>query len=194
MMLEIIEKAKMYALEEIEKFGTPLPEHFELSLKKGIDLAQQLKADSDIVSLGTIFMDLKIGECSAEGKLSEHIQRSSEAAQKFLKPFNLDEEVFKKIVSCIESHHGANPYYCLEAEICANADCHRFLTVTGIFGYLTLLGSRQLSLKEGLGQLEKKMDEKYNIVSLDICRQELTATYNQFKELIQNSRKQLAEI
>ncbi len=72
-------------------------------------------------------MDLKIGQCIKEGKVAEHVQRSSEAAQEFLQPFDIDKDTFDKVISCVESHHGVNNYFCKEAEICANADCYRFL-------------------------------------------------------------------
>ncbi len=87
-MKEIIEKAKEYALKEIELNGTPILEHFELSNKKGQELAEKLNADKDIVMLGTILMDLKLGECLKEGKLDEHIDRSSEASKEFLNQFD----------------------------------------------------------------------------------------------------------
>lgn len=83
-------------------------------------------------------MDLKIGQCLKEGKLSEHVQRSSQSAQEFLKPFKIDKDMLDKIVSCIESHHGVDQYFCKEAEICANADCYRFLHPRGILAAFIL--------------------------------------------------------
>jgi HD superfamily phosphodiesterase len=187
-MEKIIKTAYALAAGEITKYGTPKLEHFEISFKKGGELAEQLKANADIVALGTILMDLKLGECWKENKLAEHVQRSSQEAQKCLRPFNLPADVFKKIVSCIESHHGAAEYYCLEAEICANADCYRFLTPVGIFNYLIMLGNRTQDFQECLRQLEYKMEEKYRALSLDICKKELSGYYREFKDLIAKAR------
>jgi len=44
MMEEIIKKAREYALDEIDKFGTPKIEHFELSFEKGLLLAEKFEA------------------------------------------------------------------------------------------------------------------------------------------------------
>lgn len=187
-MQEIINKAKELAMAEINKFGAPKMEHFVLANNEGQKIAGVLKADKDIVLLGTILMDLKIGQCLKEKRLSEHVQDSSLAAQEFLKQFDLNAEPFKKIVSCIESHHGADKYYCLEAEICANADCYRFLSPEGFFHGLIVLGNRYSNFNEALAYLEKKIEEKHNVLSLDICRQELEGYYHNFKELIKNAQ------
>jgi len=188
-MQEIIKQAKELAISEINKFGIPKIEHFVLANEKGQQLAEILQADKDIVLLGTILMDLKIGQCKKENRLPEHVKESSSAARNFLKQFNLAEEILKKIISCIESHHGVNDYYCLEAEICANADCYRFLSPEGFFHGLLIFGNRYQNLNEALSYLEDKVEEKYKILSLDICKKELKEYYHGFKKLIKNAKR-----
>ncbi len=188
-MPQIIAQADALAREEISKFGVPKLEHFVLANEKGQQLAEELKVNKEIVLLGTILMDLKIGQCLKEGRLSEHVKDSSLAAQEFLKQFNLEEEVLKKIISCIESHHGVNKYYCPEAEICANADCYRFLSAEGFFHGLLIFSGRYNDLNEALSQSEKKIEEKYGVLSLDICKKELTDNYYNFKKLIKEARR-----
>jgi hypothetical protein len=95
----------------------------------------------------------------------------------------------KKIIACIEQHHGTADYFFLEAEICANADCYRFLHPRGILSAFILFGRRDESTDNILTQVEKKMDEKFSILSLPICQEELTPYYNQFKKLIAEARK-----
>jgi len=187
-MEKIIEGARKLALVEIDKYGTPKLEHFEISLKKGVELANKLSADVNIVILGVMLMDLKIGECLVANKLSEHIGRSAEAAKLFLQTFKLEKEVFDKIIGCITSHHGAKPYPSLEAEICANADCYRFLSPAGALNYIAMLGKRGVEYEEILKQLEAKMDEKYGIISLDICKKECAEFYREFKDLLIRAR------
>ena len=179
----IIEKARASALAEIKKYGTPHPSHFALSNEKGQMLAKKLHADKDIALLGTMLMDLKLGECLTEGKLGEHISRSSSAARELLKSFSLDKKKMEKIINCIEAHHGTIPFTCKEAEICANADCYRFLHPQGIFAYFTLLGKRYDTFEECLPQVKKKMDEKKGILTLEISKQELLPYYAQFMAL-----------
>lgn len=188
-MQAIIDLARELAISEINKYGVPKMEHFVLANEKGQQLAKALGADKDIVLLGTMLMDLKIGQCIQEGRLAEHVKDSSLAAQEFLKQFDLDDEVFKKIVSCIESHHGVENYYCLEAEICANSDCYRFLSPEGFFHGLMIFGNRTTNFNEVLSNLDNKVEEKYNIISLDICQQEVEDNYHTFKKLIKNATR-----
>ena len=184
---EIINKAEELALSEIEKNGSPKIEHFKLSIKKGQELAEKLGAEKDIVMLGTIFMDLKLGECLKENKLAEHVERSSSASKEFLEQFDLSEEVKNKIINCVEEHHGVEKFSCKESEICANADCYRFIHPRGVLAYLTLLGKRYDDFEDCLTQLTKKMEEKYSVLSIDICKQELESDYKNIKELVKKA-------
>ncbi len=186
----VIAKAREYALSEIRNFGTPISVHFVLSEKKAIELAKKLNADLEIVKIGIVLMDLKLGQALKENRLSEHVKMSSEAAQEFLKKFDLDGEKKKKIINCIEAHHGKVSFICMEAEICANADCYRFIHPRGFFAYLTLLsGERGLGFNECLNQAESKLEEKHKILSLDICKQELEDYYQTLKKFVTEAKK-----
>lgn len=187
--MDIIQEAKNLALREIEKFGTPTPIHFEIAEKKALELAERFKADKKIVQIGVYLMDLKLGEAFSQGKLEEHVKMSIQGTEIFLKRFNLDEETKKKIINCIEAHHGEAPFICKEAEICANADCYRFLNPRGFFAYFMLIGKRDWEFKKALDFAEKKIDEKYKILSLDICKKELEDYYHQFKKLIKEAKE-----
>ncbi|MDD5291331.1 MAG: hypothetical protein PHZ04_04450 [Patescibacteria group bacterium] len=185
--MELIEKSKKYALSEIKKFGTPVLTHFEISEKKAIELASKLGADKTITRVGVYLMDLKLGQALKENKLAEHVQMSAEAAKEFLKKFNIDNLTMRKIINCIEAHHKNVPFECIEAEICANADCYRFIHPKGFFAYLTLLGKRYDNFSDCLNQMEKKLEEKHNILSLEICKNELNEYYKIFKKFISDS-------
>jgi len=188
-MKDVITTARALAMDEISRYGTPKAEHFEISFRAGQRLAELLQADRNIVALGTILMDLKIGECLQEGKIEEHVARSAAVSREFLAPLGLPVETVAKIISCVESHHGREKYDCPEAEICANADCYRFLTPAGIFNYLILLGQRSQDGAAALDQLEYKVEEKHNALSLEICKKELEPYYLQFKDLLAKARQ-----
>jgi len=185
---DIIKKAEDYALSEINLNGIPSIDNFKLSNLKGQKLVKKLKADKDIVIIGTILMDLKLGECIKEGKYQEHIERSANAAKEFLKQFNIDEETFKKIINCIEAHHKTKEFICKEAEICANADCYKFLHPRGFFNALLFYGKTITNLDEYLKQIESRIEEKHNILSLDISKKELEPYYKKFKLLINKAK------
>ncbi|MBW2991466.1 hypothetical protein KY348_07240 [Candidatus Woesearchaeota archaeon] len=188
-MKEVIEKAMEWALKEIKTNDTPSIVHFHLGNSKGQELAEKLNADKDIIMLGTILMDVKLGECFKEGKLEEHIDRSAQATKKFLEKFDINEEKKKKIINCVEAHHGGK-FICKEAEICANADCYRFLHPLGIFAYFELIGKRFNDISKSLELAEKKLEEKHKILTLDICKKELEPYYRTFKELFEKARSE----
>jgi len=189
-MNEIIEKARQYALSEIEKYSSPKIEHFELSNVKGQEIAEKLRVDKDIVMLGIILMDLKLGECVKNNKVSEHIEESSKAALEFLKKSNLSKEIIKKIINCVEAHHATKQFICKEAEICANADCYRFLSLRGFVGGLILFGNRDANINSVLDEVEAKVDEKYKILSLDVCKEELEPQYKIIKKVIEKAKNE----
>jgi hypothetical protein len=186
--MNIIEESEKYALSEMEKYGTPIPIHFNLSRQKAIKLAKKLNANEIIVEVGAILMDLKLGQALKEGRLSEHVSMSVEASRAFLEKFSLNQETEKKIINCIEAHHRQIEFSCIEAEICANADCYRFIHPKGFFAYLTLLGKRHDQFSDCLNQAEMKLDEKNTILSLDICKDELSEYYSTLKRFIADSK------
>ena len=185
-MQEMIKKVEEAALQEIQKNGFPRMEHFQVANEQGQRLAKLLKEDKDIVLLGTILMDVKLGECMKEGKLAEHIERGSTFSKELLQHLEIDQAIIDKV---IEGHHKTSPWKCKEAEIVANADCYRFLHPRGIFAYLKSLDKRCNSTLQALKQLEKKMDEKWDILTLDICKQELSEYYHTFKKLMEKARE-----
>jgi len=190
-MKEIIEKARELALEEIEKNGVPHLELWEFSNQKGQELANKLKADKNIVMIGTVLMDIRLGRAKKENQLQKHTSMGAEATKEFLNNFNLDEETKNKIINCVEAHHGTKEYICKEAEICANADCYRFIHPKGVFNYLMNKGKAAKEFNKALEEIKYKLEEKHNILSLDICKKELEPYYKMFKELIKKAREWL---
>jgi hypothetical protein len=187
--MDIAEESRKYALSEIEKFGLPDRTHFDISEKKALELAERLGADKSVVRAGVALMDLKLGQAFKEGRLKEHISMGVEAAREFLDGLGIDGAAKEKIINCIEAHHGTVPYKCREAEICANADCYRFVHPKGFFVYLTVLGRRNPDFQACLDAAEKKMDEKHKVLSLDACKQELDEHYKTLKRFIAEARK-----
>lgn len=186
--MDIIQESRKLAISEIEKFGLPNLVHFEISERKAIELAEKLNADKTIVQIGVHLMDLKIGQSFKENKVSQHVQMSVEATREFLSKFDINEISKQKILNCVEAHHGNIPFKCAEAEICANADCYRFIHPKGFFVFLTILGKRSPSFSECLINAESKMDEKYNILSLDVCKAELEEYYHTLKKYISDAK------
>ncbi|MBL7160334.1 MAG: hypothetical protein ISS93_00585 [Candidatus Aenigmarchaeota archaeon] len=187
--MDIVKEARKLAVSEIDKYGLPNIVHFEISENKAVELAEKLGADKMIVRVGACLMDLKLGQAFKEKRMAEHVAMSVEAAKEFLDQFDIDDASKEKIVNCVEAHHGG-PYKCTEAEICANADCYRFIHPKGFFAYLTVLGGgRFTDFTDALNAAEKKMDEKYDVLSLDVCKEELGEYYKTLKGFIEDSKK-----
>jgi len=186
-MNELIKKIRQYAISEHKPAIMPL---FEIAERKALELADKENADKDLTNIGVCLMDLKLWQAQKEGRLVDHVKMSVDASIELLKEFNLEEnDFFKKIINCVEAHHGDIPFICKEAEICANADCYKFVHPKGFFNYLIILGKRYDNFQDCLIQAEKKLDEKYKILSLDICKKELEENYQLLKKLIAKARE-----
>lgn len=136
-------------------------------------------------------MDIKLGQALKEGRIQDHVKMSVDATREFLEQFDLGKKEKDKILNCVEAHHGTVPYTCLEAEICANADCYRFLHPKGFLVFMHMLGKREGSFEKALRYAEEKLEEKYKIISLDICKKETDEYYRLLKKLINLVKKPL---
>ena len=128
-------------------------------------------------------MDVKIGEAFLNNKLKGHMQMSLEATLSAIKPLNLSGNTIQKISDCILSHHGVEKYPNVEAEICANADCFKFLHPRGVFAFITALGKRGMEFTKILEYAKQKLDEKMAVISLPEVKKEAKDYYQSFSKL-----------
>ena len=151
-------------------------------------LAEEYNANIDLVLIGILLMDIKLSEAMKLDKRPEHTKMASDFAKEFLKDYDLTDEEKNIIINSIEAHHGKVPYESIEAEVCANADCYRFIHPLGVFTYVGVLAKRDLSFENQIRNLKLKLDEKYNILSLPKAKKELNEYYDiyskQFNELL----------
>ncbi|MFH1506620.1 MAG: hypothetical protein ABIE94_06585 [archaeon] len=191
--MDIIKEARKLVTVEIEKYGFPTKLHSEFSEKKALDLADKLSADKTIVNVGILLIDVKLGEAITSDKikdhLKEHVHMSAKAVKQFLKKFDLDKESKDKIINCVEAHHGGVPFTCKEAEICANADSYFFLHPVGFTNALYNSGARNLGYEKTLNWLHRKLEQKWEMVSLSEVQQELEPYYRQFREIIKKAKE-----
>ena len=145
-------------------------------------------ADKNIAMVGTVVLDIKLGEALNKNSLNQHVKMSVSATKDFLKKFEISEILKDKIIICVGTHHGCKKFICMLAEICANADCYRFLSPRGIIVAIILFGRRNGLADFCLDNVEKKMDEKYKILSLNFCKEELESYYQNFKKFIEEAK------
>ncbi len=167
-------------------------EHIYVAFEKGKSLAKYYEADEDIVLIGVYLMDYKLKDAKKLGKKQEHTTMAAEFARDFLNDYNITKEEKDKIINCIEAHHGKIPFQCIEAEICANADCYRFISSTGVFAYMCFLATKLDDLEAILTKVMEKMNEKYKILSLDKVKEELEESYQMFLRIFSNTLENLS--
>lgn len=184
---ELKKKARELALAEIKKTESPSRAGWEISVDKGQWLAGQFEVYKDIVLLGTILMDYKLGEALEQGRLVEHTQMSKDAAQILLdEDVNITDNEKANILLCVEQHHGVNQFSSKEAEICCNADCYRFISVAGVVGGIA--SGKAMDLDELVQLYKEKVEEKWSVLTLDICKKELEPQYKVIKDFFNQYR------
>lgn len=185
--LMISEKLIKEASEIAHAHDKDMGKHFayltDLAVEKGQELAEKLNADKKIVLLGTLLMDCMLPLAKKKGKLSKHIEMSFKRAEKLLSKFSdITEKEKENVIQCVKQHHGSNKFHSLESEICCNADCHKFASVKGVIGGIE--NYPEVPSKERVDVLLQKADEKWNALSLDVCKKELEPQYKAIKEFL----------
>lgn len=168
-------EARKLAYSETEKNGTPPIPILNLSTEKGKKIAKKLGANIDIVEAGTLLMDCALGRALKENRLKDHVKMSFNLANGLLEKHSLSKEVKENIRHCILEHHGVKKFYSLESEICCNADCFRFVSIKGFV--MQARYGRNMSFEDMTSLLKKKTDEKWNALSLDVAKKEITPQY-----------------
>lgn len=181
-MNDIVEATKKFSYGQSEKFGVPSVFQLELSNRKGQELAGKLKANKDIVLLGTLLMDCMLGNALKEGRLQDHVEMSAIEADKLLTELKMPGQDKENVMQCVRQHHGVKKFFSLESEICCNADCYRFASVEGLLGSIHHM--RTMPVNELVKLFSVKADEKWNATTLDICRVELKPQYEAIKTLL----------
>lgn len=183
-MEKFLNEARKLAYTEIKKTGMPIKLHADLATEVGKKIAKELGANADIIEAGTLLMDCMLGQAKKDNRQNEHISISLDKANELLKDSVLSESEKENIRHCIIEHHGAEKFYSLESEICCNADCYRFVSIKGFSYALKYLSSP--SFEELTTLLKNKVNEKWNALSLEICKKELAGQHDLIIEFLKN--------
>ena len=182
--MDIVEEARKLSREMSEKYGMPSFGGTEVAVKRGQGFAKKLGADEKIVTVSCYLMDNGLGETRKKRNIKEHVKISIEIAKEFLNKFDLSEKDKEKIINSIAAHHGEIKHSCVESEIVKNADNFRFLTPSRIARGIFNGPKHGQSFKETIEFLKSKVEEKYNLVTLDICKEEAEENYRVIKEFL----------
>ena len=186
-MKNLFDEIDRFAREEIEKNGLPQIYNYEVANQKAEELAKKYGADAMLSKCGTALMDIKLGEAAKYGAQPKHVEMSAQYAEEILNKLNVDPQTTKLLLNCVLAHHGKIPYESKEAEICANADAYRFISERGIFTTYKFALDQGKTHNEAIDYVQFKLDEKFNILSLDVAKQELTGLYHTFSEILKKA-------
>ena len=181
-MEKFLIEARKLAYGEVEKTGMPVKVHVDLATEVGKRLAKELGANVDIVEAGTLLMDCALGQALKENRQSEHVKMSADKANELLDQSSLSKKEKENILYCVMEHHGVGKFFSLESEICCNADCYKFTSIKGFI--VTLRYTRDMPFENLILLLRNKVDEKWNALSLDVCKKELTSQHKIIIEML----------
>ncbi len=180
----IIKDLDDIAIIEINKYGVPTLENYNDVTNIAVDLAKKMNADIGAVQLGSKLMDIKLGQAISEKKKEEHINMALGFAQEFFMNYPLNEVLKAKVIACIKEHKD-NKFSCIESEICANARCYNFLVPKKILKIFYTYKLRGYNYDEIFMLASEKVEEKWNKLTLDICKKELEENYKKIKEFLE---------
>lgn len=187
---DLIKKCDDFNRLEIQKYNPDMKFLYELSLDMGIKLAETYKADVNIVKIAIAMMDSKLPEASYLKTPKKHIEMSSNVTKEILSDIDfLNEDIKENIIKCVEEHHGTKGFFSIESEVVSNADCYKFVHPKGFLYYSSMLGRRFHDFDKELEQLDFKLNEKHNTISLDIVKEELEPYYQFFQKAIDEAKK-----
>ncbi len=180
----IVNELDQYVIAEINKHGTPPLDFYNDAINVSIELGKKLNANIDAIKLGVRFMDAKLGEAVSLKKRNEHTNMALGFAMEFLTNFPLAEDIKIKVIACIKEHHDAK-FSCIESEICANADCYKFLVPKNILKMFYNMRQRGYNFEEIFLMASEKADEKWSSLTLEVCKKELEPNYHKIKEFLE---------
>ncbi len=180
---KLIEQAREFAYPLYKEYGVPNIFQVDYAIEKGLNLAAYMSANREVVLLVMILMDSQLGPALKLGKPNEHVRMAEEKANELFVAFSeLTNDERENILCCIREHHGVEKFHSIESEVVCNADCYKFVSVAGVVGGIK--NSRDMSLEDLVKLYLVKADEKWNALSLDICKQELEPQYKAIKSLL----------
>lgn len=180
---KLIKTINDFAYSEVQKYGVPSKFQVDFTNEKGQWLAEELKANRDVVLLGTLLMDSMLGKADKDNKRQEHIEMSYQKAKEILnKDKDITNDEKENVLNCVKQHHGTKDFFSLESEICCNADSYKFASVKGVVG--SIKNMRAILLDDMVKLFNDKADEKWNALSLDICKKDLEVQYKTIKAFL----------
>ena len=176
------------AVSDIMKYSIPTLDDYNDTINVAIEIGKKLNANLDVLKLGARFIEIKLGQAIAEKKKSEYINMSLGFAMEFLTGYPLSEDFKKKVLACIKEQNEKN-FSCIEAEIGSNSVCYNYLMPKKILRMFYNLKQRGYNFDEIFIFAEEKVDEMWNRLTLDICKNDLGESHNKILNFLELAKR-----
>ena len=184
---EVVEKVREYVKEECEKptshYGhEPYEHHFKPVVKYAEELAEELNADKEVVTIAAWLHDIG----SIKHGRENHHETGAEIAERKLKQLNYPQEKIEKVKECIKNHRGSvdNPRETMEEKIVAEADAlSAFDDIPGLFEVaFTFEGKNR---EEATKSVRNKLNRKWNKLHFPKSKEIIKPKHEAVKELFE---------
>lgn len=176
---QLVKKVKSFVEEECRKPGSnygygPFEHHFKPTVKYAQELAEELDADKEIVTIAAWLHDIG----SIKHGREDHHETGAKIAGKKLKELGYPEEKRKKVKECIRNHRSSvdNNRETIEEKIVAEADAlSSFDDVTGQFQAAFV--HEGLDREEARRSVSNKLQRKWNQLHFPESREMVKPKY-----------------
>ncbi len=176
---EIIEEVKEFVKKECEKpsssYGSdPFDFHFKSVVKYSREMAEELDADKEVVTVAAWLHD--IGSI-VHGREDHHLTGKKIAEEK-LKELGYDDDKIELVKECIENHRSSvdNPRETLEEKIVAEADAmSSFDDIPGLFQAAFVHEGK--NRREARKSVKDKLERKWNQLHFEESREIIRPKY-----------------
>jgi uncharacterized protein len=179
-MIKKIEALVKKQAEELDwKYHIPLVKAYALKL------AEQLKADKEVVEIAALLHDIGRQRFGPEN----HEVTGAKETVKVLQELGYDDRLIEKVRHCVEAHRGEGRFKprTLEAKIIANADAMAHFDTVPLL--LRVFG-RRMSFEESLDIVYKKIERGWNKkLTLPQAREMVKEKYEAIKIVLESNRK-----
>ncbi len=187
-----MQKIRQNGLYEIKKGNAPPEIYTRLAIEKGIELAKELNADPQVVEAALWLGDSQLVLCMKQNRPQEHVKVSAEFARTAMKEVGASAEFIENAVQAMTEHHSMQ-HKSLEGEIVANADGYKFLQPLGLLA-LVMKDAKKRSDIETLRYALSKLEEKWNVLTIQQCKDEMQQNYDALKFVLESSIQKASEI
>ena len=185
---QIINDLDQEIIAEINKYGIPTLEDYNDVTDTAVRLGTELGVNLDVVRLASKLMHSKVGEAVSLKKWAEHTNMSLGFAMEFFKKYPLNENIKNKVFTCIREHRDKT-FSIKEAEVCANANCYKYLLPRKTLKMFYTFRQQGHNFEEILFLADEKLEQKWNSLTLDICKKELEENYKKIKAFLESAKK-----